>query len=350
MSQVTASQATPVQTTGDQTMGDQTTGDQTMGGLAGPPAFRRPPRVFRGYALDLDGTVYLGGKLLPGAAETIASIRAEGSRLVFLTNNPLRSPASYARALSSLGIPAEPGDVVTPLGVLTAYLAGRHPGRPVLTVAEPLVDETLAAAGIPVTSHPAEAGVVVVSFDRTFSYDKLLSAYRAVRHSGAVIVATNPDPFCPTPDGGLPACAAMLAAVEACTEARAEAIMGKPSEHMAAELLRRLGVEAGEAAIVGDRISTDVAMSRSMGMTSVLVLSGVTAADEAASSPQHPDYVIDGIAALLPDELLPDAPRPTEGSSDDRVRVHADPARPDRGQPDRRLPGDPPVWFALCRV
>ena len=317
--------------------------------------FRRPPRVFRGYALDLDGTVYLGGKLLPGAAEIIARIRAAGSRLVFLTNNPLRSPVSYAEALTGLGIPADPGDVVTPLGVLTAYLADRHPGQAVLTVAEPLVDETLAAAGIPVTTHPAEAGVVVVSFDRTFSYDKLLSAYRAVRHFGAAIVATNPDPFCPTPDGGLPDCAAMLAAVEACTEARAEAIMGKPSEHMAAELLRRLEVPAGEAAIVGDRISTDVAMSRSLGMTSVLVLSGVTAADEAARSPQRPDYVIDGIAALLPDEPRADepradAPRPTEESSSDRVRVHADPPRPDRGQPDRRLRADPRVRVALRRL
>jgi NagD protein len=300
--------------------------------------FRSPPRVFRGYALDLDGTVYLGGKLLPGAAETIARIRAAGSRLVFLTNNPLRSPASYAEALTSLGIPADPGDVVTPLGVLTAYLADRHPGQAVLTVAEPLVDETLAAAGITVTTDPAEAGVVVVSFDRTFSYDKLLSAYRAVRHFGAAIVATNPDPFCPTPDGGLPDCAAMLAAVEACTEARAEAIMGKPSEHMAAELLRRLGVEAGEAAVVGDRISTDVEMSRSLGMTSVLVLSGVTAADEAAR--YRLDYVIDGIAALLP---------LTEESSSDRVRVHADPPRPDRGQPDRRLRAAPRVRLAVRR-
>jgi ribonucleotide monophosphatase NagD (HAD superfamily) len=170
----------------------------------------------------------------------------------------------------------------------------------VLTVAEPLVDETLAAAGIAVTTEPAAAGVVVVSFDRTFSYAKLLAAYRAVRHFGAVIVATNPDPFCPTPDGGLPDCAAMLAAVEACTGARAEAVMGKPSEHMAAELLRRLAVPAGEAAVVGDRISTDVALARVLGMTSVLVLSGATTAEEAATSPRRPDYVVGGIAALLP--------------------------------------------------
>ena len=269
-------------------------------------------RIFQGYALDLDGTVYLGGALLPGAAETIARIRGQGSRVVFLTNNPLRSADSYAQRLTGLGIPAIRGDVVTPLGVLTAYLAERHPGLAVLTVAEPLVDQTLpAAAGSAVTFIPA-AGVVVVSFDRTFSYAKLLSAYRAVRHFGASIVATNPDPFCPTPDGGLPDCAAMLAAVEACTGARAEAVLGKPSEHMAAELLRRLAVPAREAAVVGDRLSTDVALARSLGMTSVLVLSGATTADEVPGSPQRPDHVIDGIAALLPGFR---SGSPTEGSS-----------------------------------
>jgi NagD protein len=271
----------------------------------------RVNRVFGGYALDLDGTVYLGDALLPGAAETIARIRGRGSRVVFLTNNPLRTADSYARRLAGLGVPAGPGDVVTPLGVLTAYLTERHPGLAVLTVAEPLVDQTLAAGGIKVTADPAAAGVVVVSFDRTFSYAKLLSAFRAVRQFGAVIVATNPDPFCPTRDGGLPDCAAMLAALEACTGARAEAVLGKPGEHMAAELLRRLAVPAGQALIVGDRLSTDIAMSRSLGMTSVLVLSGATTADEVPGSPQRPDYVIDGIAALLPDSR---PAGPTEGS------------------------------------
>jgi HAD superfamily hydrolase (TIGR01450 family) len=268
--------------------------------------------MFRGYALDLDGTVYLDDELVPGAAQTIARIRGAGARVVFLTNNPLRDPASYARRLAGLGIPAEPGDVLTPLGVLTAYLARRHPGRPALTIAEPLVDATLAAAGIKVTTDPAEAGVVVVSFDRTFGYDKLLRGYRAVRHHGAAIVATNPDPFCPTQDGGLPDCAAMLAALEACTGARAEAIVGKPSEHMAAELLRRLELPAADAVVVGDRLSTDVALGRALGMRSVLVLSGATGAGELAGSPQRPDYVIDGIASLLPDG---DGGGPTKGGS-----------------------------------
>jgi len=278
---------------------------------AGPgPAgslIRRPARVFGGYALDLDGTMYLGDELLPGAAQAIAAIRAAGAGVVFLTNNPLRTAASYARRLSGLGVPAGESEVVTPLGVLTAYLSREHPGAAVLTVAEPLVDATLAGAGIPVTADPAAAGVVVVSFDRTFSYAKLLAAYRAVRLHGAVIVATNPDPFCPTPDGGLPDCAAMLAAIEACTGARAEAVLGKPGEQMAAELLRRLATPAADTAVVGDRLLTDIGLSRSLGMASVLVLSGATSAGELAGAAVRPDYVIEGIGQLLP-AGAPDGP------------------------------------------
>src|SRR5262249_58353106 len=150
-------------------------------------------------------------------------------------------------------------------------LRQRRPGAAVLTVAEPLVDETLLAAGIAVTTEPAAARVVVVSFDRTFGYAKLLRAFRAVRRHGAAVVATNPDPFCPTPDGGLPDCAAMLAAVEACTGARAEAVLGKPGEHMAAELLRRLAVPPGDAAVVGDRIMTGIPPRHSLRTASALL-------------------------------------------------------------------------------
>lgn len=276
--------------------------------------FGSPDRVFAGYVLDLDGTVYLGEELLPGAAAAVAGIRRAGSKVLFLTNNPLRTARGYARRLSRLGIPAAESEVITPLAVLIAYLSERHPGATVLTVAEPLVDATLRAAGFPVTTDPAAARVVVVSFDRRFDYAKLRLAFLAVRRHGAVIVATNPDPFCPSPDGGLPDCAAMLAAVEACSGGRAEAVLGKPGEHMAAEVRRRLGAAAADAVMAGDRLATDVAMSRQLGVTSVLVLSGATSAadlDGAVPRPR-PDYVISGLGQLLPGAVTsqPDYGRP----------------------------------------
>jgi HAD superfamily hydrolase (TIGR01450 family) len=263
---------------------------------------RRPERRFAGYAFDLDGTVYLGEELLPEAAETIEEIRAGGGRVVFVTNKPLESAADYAAKLSRLGVPASAEDVVTALDSLLLYLRERHPGARLLTVAEPLVETTLTEAGWTVVGDPARAEVVVVSFDRSFDYAKLEAAYRAVLHHGAVIVATNPDPFCPTPDGGLPDCAAMLAAVEACTGARAEAVLGKPSETMGRALLERLGTPPQDAALVGDRLSTDVAMGQRVGMAGVLVLSGATPAGAVADSEVRPDYVIEGVHHLLPDK------------------------------------------------
>src|ERR1022692_4699749 len=136
--------------------------------LRGPLARARPQQIFAGYVLDLDGTVYLGDELLPGAADTLARIRRAGSRVIFLTNNPLRSAASYAERLHDLGAPADESEIVTPLSVLTSYLNDKHPGAVLLTVAEPLVDQTLLAAGIRVSAEPSAAQVVVVSFDRGF--------------------------------------------------------------------------------------------------------------------------------------------------------------------------------------
>jgi HAD superfamily hydrolase (TIGR01450 family) len=263
---------------------------------------RRPRRRFDGYAFDLDGTVYLGDELLPGARETIEDIREHGGRVVFATNKPLESAADYARKLTRLGIPAAAEDIVTALDSLLIYLGERHPRARVLAVAEPLVEATLEEAGWTVVRDPAEADLVVVSFDRGFDYAKLEAAYRAVLHHGAAIIATNPDPFCPTPEGGLPDCAAMLAAIEACTGARAEAVLGKPSAVMGRALLERLGTAPGDAALVGDRLATDVAMGQLVEMAGVLVLSGATAADALAASEVRPDYVVEGIHRLLPEQ------------------------------------------------
>jgi HAD superfamily hydrolase (TIGR01450 family) len=279
-----------------------------MTAVAPTSAVRLPPDRFDGYALDLDGTVYLDDRLLPGAAEAVALMRERGSAVAFVTNKPLQSAAEYAAKLSGLGIPADESDVVTALDSMVRYLVRQHPGSRLLTIAEPLVDRTLADAGFPLVTDPAEAQVVVVSFDRGFDYAKLLAAYRAVRH-GAVIVGTNPDPYCPTADGGLPDCAAMLAAVEACTGRTAEVVTGKPSRWMGEALLERLGVPPERAAMVGDRVTTDVAMGQRLGMAGVLVLSGATSPDDLAASPVRPDYVIEGLADLVPVLSRPEEPR-----------------------------------------
>ncbi len=254
---------------------------------------------YDGYVLDLDGTIYLDDELLPGARETIAALRARGAAIVFATNKPIETTAQYAEKLTRLGIPAEDRDIVTAIDSLLRYLDDCHPDARLLLIAEEVVAAALRDHGFTLVGEPEEADVVVVSFDRTFDYAKLHAAYRAVRHHGARIVATNPDPTCPTADGGLPDCAAMLAALEACTGASADAVLGKPSRWMAESCVERLGVAAERVAVVGDRF-TDVALGQRIGATGVLLLSGATAAADIERSDLTPDLVLASIGELLP--------------------------------------------------
>jgi NagD protein len=257
-------------------------------------------RRFDAYIFDLDGTIYIDDELIPGAEETIARLRADGARVAFVTNHPLHPATEYADRLTRLGIPTDPAEIVTSVDALIRYLDHAHPGCAVLPIAETEVCRRLTAEGYTLTDDPHAVDVVVVSFDRTFDYAKLLAGYRAVREREAPIVATNPDPFCPTRDGGLPDCAAMLAALEACTGARAEAVVGKPSRHMVAAVLDRLDVAPEATAVVGDRPATDVAMGQSIGATGILVLSGATSAAEAAAGDVRPDHTLDSIRDLIP--------------------------------------------------
>jgi HAD superfamily hydrolase (TIGR01450 family) len=265
---------------------------------------RAPDRVFEGYVFDLDGTVYLGDRLLPGAKETLDELKRL-SRVVYLTNKPLQMPADYAAKLTRLGVETSPEEVVSSTDALLLYLKENAPDARLFVIGEKPLVGLLRAGGYEVLDQADGVSVVVVSFDRTFDYHKLKVAFDAVRR-GARIVATNPDAYCPTPDGGLPDCAAMLAAVEASTGARAETVVGKPSRHIARAVLDRLGVPARDTLLVGDRLATDVRLAKEAGMAAALVLTGATTFDEASLSADQPDYILGGLADLLPPR---DAPR-----------------------------------------
>lgn len=259
---------------------------------------RAPDQLYKGYVFDLDGTVYLGDELLPGAGEALTQLKRR-SRVVYLTNKPLQMPADYAAKLTRLGVETSPEEVVSSTDALVLYLAKHAPAARLFVIGEPPLVELLSSTGYEVVDGAEGVEVVVVSFDRTFDYHKLQVAFDAVRR-GARIVATNPDAYCPTPEGGLPDCAAILAAVEASTGARAEAVVGKPSPHMAATMLDRLGVPARDTLLAGDRLTTDVRMANEAGIASALVLTGATGLDEALHSPDRPDYIIRGLDELIP--------------------------------------------------
>ncbi len=256
------------------------------------------PRLpYRGWLFDLDGTIYLGERLIPGADATIAALRAAGRRVVFLSNKPLQTRAEYAAKLTRLGVPAAPDDVISSSLVLARYLRDRDPGAPVFVIGEPPMREEMAAHGFEV--RPDErVRWVVIAFDRTFDYAKLNVALQAVRQ-GARLIATNPDRTCPVEGGEIPDCAGMIAAVEAVTDRKVEAIVGKPSPIILEVALAALGVPARDAAIVGDRIETDIVMGRRLGLGTVLVLSGITRADDPRIAAVAPDHVVRSVRDLV---------------------------------------------------
>ena len=256
-----------------------------------------PKLPYRGWLFDLDGTIYLGERLTPGADAAIAALRAAGRRVAFLSNKPLQTRAEYAAKLTRLGVPAAPADVINSSLVLARYLRDRDPGAPVFVIGEPPMLDEMRAHGFEV--RPDErVRWVVIAFDRTFDYAKLNVALQAVKQ-GARLIATNPDRTCPVEGGEIPDCAGMIAAVEAVTDKKVEAIVGKPSPIILEVALAALGVPARDAAIVGDRIETDIVMGRRLGLGTVLVLSGVTRPDDPRIAAVAPDHVVRSVRDLV---------------------------------------------------
>ncbi len=256
------------------------------------------PRLpHRGWLFDLDGTIYRGEALIPGADVVVAALRAAGRRVAFLSNKPLQTREDYARKLTKLGVPAAADDVVNSSLVLARHLATLDAGAPVFVIGEPPLIAELRAHGFEVRDD-ARVRWVVIAFDRTFDYAKLNTALQAVR-GGARLIATNPDRTCPTEDGEIPDCAGMIAAVEAVTGHSVEIVVGKPSPIILEVALRALGVAAGDCVIVGDRIETDIVMGRRLGLATVLVLSGITRADDPRIAEIAPDLVLGSVRELM---------------------------------------------------
>ncbi len=264
----------------------------------------RPETLFAGYVFDLDGTLYLGEELLPGASRVLARIRDHGSRTLFLSNNPTRDRREYAQKLTRLGIPATEGDVINTVYTMVQWLLQEHPHATVFPISEEPLRRALREAGIRVSEDPREIDIVIASYDRTFEYRKLQIAFDAIwYHKRARLVTTNPDRYCPLPGGrGEPDAAAVVAAIEACTGARCEVNVGKPDPLMLRTALRALGLGAGDCIMVGDRLVTDVRMALGAGMPAALVLTGDTTLEAvmAAAETDRPTFVLERLEELLP--------------------------------------------------
>ena len=253
-----------------------------------------------GLLIDLDGVVWVGREPVPGAVEALEELLAAGLEIVFVTNNPAKPAAEYARRLAEMGVEVGVERIVT-AGEATAELAVErvHEGASAFVIGAPAFHDTAAAAGLRLLAgEPArEAEVVLVSGHRGFDYEELLTATLALRR-GAKLFATSRDPTLPMPGGPWPGTGAVLAAVETASGAVAE-IGGKPEPHLF-ELARwRIG-SAARIAMVGDRVSSDVVGGRRAGLGTILVLSGATSREEAEEAAPPPDRIVEDLAALVP--------------------------------------------------
>jgi len=264
----------------------------------------RPASLARGYIFDLDGTIYLGDDLLPGAMETVRHLTAAGCAVLFLSNNPTRNIDDYVMKLNVFGIPAVPANILTTLETTTRWLLRHAPGATVFPIGEEPLKQALRSAGIRMSEQADEIDIVIASYDRTFDYRKLQIAFDAIAvHGRARLIATNPDRFCPFPGGrGEPDAAAIVGAIEGCTGIRCEQVLGKPDPFMLEAALQRLDLPTSACMMVGDRLGTDIAMAIGAGMESALVLTGETTPSILEHSPVEgrPTWVLERIDHLIP--------------------------------------------------
>lgn len=242
---------------------------------------------------DLDGVVYIDGAAIPGAGEALETLRHQGRRLLFVTNNSTKTSRTVVDTIAQLtGFQADERDVVTS-GLVTAMTVERLVDR-VLVVGGPALVETLRSRGLTVVSDWRRAEAVVCGLNFRVTYDDLAAATLAIR-AGALFYATNTDATYPTAEGHKPGGGAIVAALETATGMEA-VVCGKPHAPLG-DVVRAIAGE-NDVLVVGDRFETDIALGKAQGWSTALVLTGVTAAASEAPPGLDPDIVVDSLADL----------------------------------------------------
>jgi 4-nitrophenyl phosphatase len=247
------------------------------------------------FLFDLDGTVYLGDQLLPGAKDLIAYLELIGKPYYFLTNNSSRSRVDYSTKLAEYGLDI-PIKMIFSSGMATAiFLKKEKPGARLYLVGTPSLEEEFRAHGFQLVDDDPD--FAVLGFDTTLTYQKIRKLCEFV-FEGIPYIATHPDINCPTTDGFMPDIGAMMAMIQSSTGKAADVVVGKPNSPMVEAIVELTGFEARYLTIVGDRLYTDIAMGKA-GIQTVLVLSGETKQEDLAEAPWQPDLVCEDLGELL---------------------------------------------------
>jgi HAD superfamily hydrolase (TIGR01450 family) len=256
-------------------------------------------RGLDGFLLDCDGTTYLSDRAYPGALDLAACLERLGKRYLWVTNNTSHDAEGYARKLRRLGFAATAANVYTSGRSAIDYMLTRKPQPRVFPLAMPAYEAELAAAGCLEVSGGAEPGSVdwvLASVDLSFDWEKLRRACDLLR-AGVPLLATHADKVWLTAEGTLPDCGALLAFLHEVTGVEAK-VVGKPHPEMVQGALAKAGLEPARAAMVGDRLYTDIRMAKEAGLFAILTLTGEATRADLAASPYQPDLVVTDLGEL----------------------------------------------------
>jgi len=246
------------------------------------------------FIFDLDGTIYLGGRLLPGVKEFLQFLKERGKKFLFLTNNSSKSVNEYVEKLRGLGVDIEPANILISSQVTADYIKSLNNGKRIFLLGTKGFRKELEKRNLKMVE--TDPDYVVLGFDTGVTYEKLMKACLFI-HRGVRFIASHPDKICPSEIGPLIDCGSLSAAITAATGVEPK-VLGKPYKETVEAALKRLGGRAGNTAIVGDRLYTDIKMGKDFGLTTILVLTGETGEETLKESNFKPDFVFYSLADL----------------------------------------------------
>ena len=262
------------------------------------------------FIFDLDGTLYVGGDIIPGAVETVAALRAVGKKICFLTNNSSRSAAEYLEKLSRMGFAPSGGELCSSALVTIDYLKNAGKRRLVYLLAPEAVRREFRDSGIETVDYGENITLqeperrdfgeytVVAAFDTGLVYDNLRTACRLLS-GGAGFIATHPDLTCPAPGGSIPDTGSFLRLIAAATGRKPDVICGKPFKAMSDYIIKKYGItDRRRICMVGDRLATDIKFGVKNKFVSVAVLTGETTREALEKSKIKPDFVLQNVNGI----------------------------------------------------
>ncbi|MCE5343222.1 MAG: HAD-IIA family hydrolase [Eubacteriales bacterium] len=248
------------------------------------------------FLLDMDGTLYLGERMLAGSLDFLEKLRQTGRSALFLTNNSSKSAEVYVQKLQRLGVKEPFLYVLTSGQAAGRYVLAHFPGQCAFVLGNEMLRTELMQMGVAIDDeHP---DYVLIGYDTTLTYAKMTRVCDLVRE-GLPYIATHPDFNCPTETGFAPDIGAIIAFIEASAGRKPDVVIGKPNAGIVAEALRVTGFQREELAMVGDRLYTDIATGVRFGMTSILVLSGEATRADVEIAPEKPDLIFGRLSDMI---------------------------------------------------